>query len=86
MARSLPKSEEPWKTFHVRIAVVRGRAEVYGSVDLTAVTGIVGSIYPRPRPLWQGVIGVRTAGEAVSPEDCAVWAGLALEKAFPRLF
>lgn len=86
MSRSLPKGTEPWKTFHIRVATVRGRAEVYASVDLTAVTGIVGSIYPRPRPIWQGVIGVRAAGEEVSPEDCAVWAEEALRKAFPRLF
>lgn len=85
MGRSLPKGEEPWKTFHVRVCVVRGRAQVYASVDLTAVTGIVGSIHPRPRPLWQGVIGVRAAGEVVSPEDCALWADAALRKAFPRL-
>lgn len=73
-------------TFHVRVSVVRGRAEVYASVDLTHVTGIVGSTGSRPRPIWQGVVARREPGVRTTPEDAALLAQTALEHAFPTLF
>lgn len=84
--RSLPPGEEPWQTFTVRVRVVRGRAEVYASVELSHVTGIVGATGVRPRPLWEGVIALRDAGGSVTPEAAALWARGALDRAFPSLF
>lgn len=86
MARSLPAGDEPWQTFKVSVRVVRGRAEVYAAVELSAVTGIVGSTLVRPRPIWQGVIARRDASQPVTPELAATWASGALENAFPKLF
>lgn len=86
MARSLPKGDEPWKTFEITVRVVRGRAEVYAAVRLSSVTGVVGTPMPRARPIWEGVIARREMDRHTSPEECAVWAQGALEKAFPSLF
>lgn len=83
--RSLPKGEEPWKTFEVTVRVVRGRAEVYAAVRLSHVTGIVGTPHA-PRPLWEGVIARRTPDLHVTAEQSALWAGEALSRAFPTLF
>lgn len=73
-------------TFHVRVSVVRGRAEVCASVDLTHVTGVVGSTGVRPRPIYQGVIDRREAGVRTTPEMAALYALEALKRAFPQLF
>lgn len=86
MARSRPPGEEPWQTFRVTVRVVRGRAEVYAAVELSAVTGVVGATHVRPRPLYQGVIGRREASVPVTPEVAATWAHEALQRAFPTLF
>lgn len=87
MARSLPKGDEPWKTFEVTVRVVRGRAEVYAAVRLSSVTGVVGTrTADRVRPLWEGVIARRQMDRHASSEECAVWAQGALERAFPTLF
>lgn len=85
-ARSLPRGMEPWKTLSVRVTVVRGRADIYASVDLEDVTGVVGTEQPRRPPIWSGVIAQRAAGEHVDPESCAVLAREALEEAFPTLW
>lgn len=85
-SRSLPKGDEPWQTFTVRVRVVRGRAEVYGSVALSHVTGVVGATGVRPRPVWEGVIAMRDSSVPVTPELAAVWAEGCLERAFPTLF
>lgn len=77
---------EPWQTFTVKVHVTRGRREVHASVALSHVTGVVGSVGVVPRPLWRGVIAQRADAGPVTPEDAAVWAQAALEKAFPRLF
>ncbi len=84
--RSMPKGDEPWQTFTVRVRVVRGRAEVYATVALSHVTGIVGEQGARPRPLWEGVIARREPGVRVTPSDAALYAQAALEHAFPTLF
>ena len=86
MARSLPTSQEPWQTFTVSVRVVRGRAEVYAAVSLSHVTGIVGATGVRPRPLYEGVIGRREPNQPVTPDQAALWASSALERAFPTLF
>lgn len=84
--RSLPPGDEPWQTFTVKVRSVRGRAEVYASVELSHVTGIVGSTSVRPRPIWQGVVRRREAGVRYGPEEAAQDASYALGKAFPSLF
>lgn len=86
MARSLPPGQEPWQTFTVSIRKVRGRAEVYGSVSLSHVTGIVGATGAKPRPIWEGVVTRRAADAPFGPEDAAIAAQHALESAFPALW
>lgn len=73
-------------TFKVVVRVVRGRAEVYSSVELSHVTGVVGATGVRPRPIWQGVIAMREAGAPMTPEVAALHAQDALHRAFPTLF
>jgi len=85
-SRSLPPRDEPWQTFKVAVRSVRGRAEVYATVELSHVTGIVGATGVRPRPVWQGVVRMRNVETPFSPEQAACDAIYALEKAFPKLF
>jgi hypothetical protein len=87
VARSLPPGQEPWQTFEVRVTKTRGRAEIYAVVKAGYVTGIVGSSAGlNPRPLWEGVIAMRSADTPFSREEAALAAQSALEKAFPTLF
>lgn len=86
MSRSLPKGEQPWQTFEVRVTAVRGRAEIYAQVRLSYVTGVVGPHHGRPRPLWEGVIATRNTAHTFSSDEAALHARAALERAFPTLF
>lgn len=85
-SRSLPKGQEPWQTFQVTVRKTRGRAEVYAEVTSRYVTGVVGATGVRPRPYWQGVVALRSGGEAITVGDAALYARQALESAFPTLF
>lgn len=83
--RSLPPGDEPWITFSVDVTIVRGSDRVRASIVRSGVTGVADSPY-RPEIVWTGTVGLRAAGEPVTPELAASWARTALDRVFPVLF